>query len=74
MSKTYNAGVKEYRETYWLPDYTPNDTDLLACFKFVPQDGVPPEEAASAICAESSTGTWTTVWSDLLTGLGPLQG
>ncbi len=23
MAKTYNAGVKEYRETYWMPDYTP---------------------------------------------------
>ena len=74
MSKTYNAGVKEYRETYWLPDYTPSDTDLLACFKFVPQDDVPPEEAAAAICAESSTGTWTTVWSDLLTDLDYYKG
>ena len=74
MSKTYNAGVKDYQETYWLPDYTPKDTDLLACFKFVPQDGVPPEEAASAICAESSTGTWTTVWSDLLTDLDHYKG
>jgi len=74
MSDTYNAGVKDYRETYWLPDYTPQDTDLLACFKFVPQDGVPPEEAASAICAESSTGTWTTVWSDLLTDMDYYKG
>ncbi|MAF95405.1 MAG: ribulose-bisphosphate carboxylase large subunit [Rhodospirillaceae bacterium] len=74
MSKTYNAGVKDYQETYWLPDYTPKDTDLLACFKFVPQDGVPPEEAASAICAESSTGTWTTVWSNLLTDLDHYKG
>ncbi|NQU59700.1 MAG: form I ribulose bisphosphate carboxylase large subunit, partial [Rhodospirillales bacterium] len=74
MSNTYSAGVKDYRDTYWLPDYTPKDTDLLACFKFVPQDGVPPEEAASAICAESSTGTWTTVWSDLLTDMDYYKG
>ncbi|MDA0306354.1 MAG: form I ribulose bisphosphate carboxylase large subunit [Proteobacteria bacterium] len=74
MSNTYNAGVKDYRDTYWLPDYTPKDSDLLACFKFVPQDGVPPEEAASAICAESSTGTWTTVWSDLLTDMDYYKG
>jgi ribulose-bisphosphate carboxylase large chain len=74
MSNNYNAGVKDYRETYWLPDYTPKDTDLLACFKFVPQEGVLPEEAASAICAESSTGTWTTVWSDLLTDLDHYKG
>ena len=38
-SKTYKAGVKEYRETYWEPDYTPNDTDILACFKVTPQPG-----------------------------------
>ncbi len=37
--KTYNAGVKEYRQTYWTPDYTPLDTDLLACFKITPQAG-----------------------------------
>ncbi len=35
--KIYNAGVKEYRHTYWTPDYTPLDTDLLACFKITPQ-------------------------------------
>ena len=62
MAKTYQAGVKEYRETYWMPDYTPKDTDFLACFKVIPQEGVPREEAAAAVAAESSTGTWTTVW------------
>ena len=58
--KTYKAGVKEYRETYWMPNYTPNETDILACFKITPQAGVPREEAAAAVAAESSTGTWTT--------------
>ena len=48
MAKAYNAGVKEYRETYWMPDYTPKETDLLACFKITPQDGVPREEVAAA--------------------------
>ena len=57
--KTYSAGVKEYRHTYWMPDYTPLDTDLLAVFKITPQPGVDREEAAAAVCAESSTGTWT---------------
>ena len=56
--KTYQAGVKEYRETYWDPNYTPRDSDFLACFKVVPQAGVPREEAAAAVCAESSTATW----------------
>jgi len=23
--KTYSAGVKEYRDTYWMPEYTPKD-------------------------------------------------
>ena len=64
--KTYNAGVKEYRQTYWTPEYTPKDTDLLACFKITPQPGVDREEVAAAVAAESSTGTWTTVWTDLL--------
>jgi ribulose 1,5-bisphosphate carboxylase large subunit-like protein len=49
-----------------MPDYTPKDTDLLACFKVTPQDGVPREEVAAAVAAESSTGTWTTVWTDLM--------
>lgn len=32
-AKTYNAGVKEYRHTYWEPHYNVQDTDILACFK-----------------------------------------
>ncbi len=72
--KNYSAGVKAYRETYWEPDYAVKDTDLLACFKLVPQDGVDPEEAAAAVAAESSTGTWTTVWTDLLTDLDYYRG
>ena len=69
--KTYKAGVKEYRETYWMPEYTPNETDILACFKITPQAGVPREEAAAAVAAESSTGTWTT--AALPTGAQPLS-
>ncbi len=72
--KSYNAGVKEYRETYWMPEYTPKDTDILACFKVTPQPGVPREEVAAAVAAESSTGTWTTVWTDLLTDLDHYKG
>ncbi|MCA1705759.1 MAG: hypothetical protein LC808_21845, partial [Actinobacteria bacterium] len=63
----YQAGVKKYADTYWTPDYQPLDTDLLAVFKVMPQEGVPREEAAAAVAAESSTGTWTTVWTDFLT-------
>lgn len=70
----YQAGVKDYRLTYYTPDYTPKDTDLLAAFRMTPQPGVPPEEAGAAVAAESSTGTWTTVWTDLLTDLDRYKG
>ena len=72
--KRYEAGVKEYRQTYWAPEYAPLDSDLLACFKITPQPGVDREEAAAAVAAESSTGTWTTVWTDLLTDLDYYKG
>ncbi|MDH3889277.1 MAG: form I ribulose bisphosphate carboxylase large subunit, partial [Gammaproteobacteria bacterium] len=72
--KTYQAGVKDYRQTYWMPEYTPLDTDLLACFKITAQPGVDREEAAAAVAAESSTGTWTTVWTDLLTDMDYYKG
>ena len=40
-AKGYDAGVKEYRDMYWTPDYVPLDTDLLACFKVTGQPEVP---------------------------------
>jgi ribulose-bisphosphate carboxylase large chain len=52
---------------YWDPDYQPEDTDVLALFRVTPQDGVDPEEAAAAVAGESSTATWTVVWTDRLT-------
>jgi len=70
----FEAGVKDYRETYWEPDYEPKPSDLLACFKITPQPGLPREEVAAAVAAESSTGTWTTVWTDLLTDLDYYKG
>jgi ribulose-bisphosphate carboxylase large chain len=73
-AKMYQAGVHPYAATYWDPGYLPAETDLLACFKIVAQEGVPREEAAAAIAAESSTGTWTTVWTDLLTDLDHYKG
>jgi ribulose-bisphosphate carboxylase large chain len=65
----FDAGVKDYRETYWDPDFEPRDTDVLAAFRITPQPEVPIEEAAAAVAAESSTGTWTSVWTDHLTNL-----
>ncbi|MGZ5085291.1 MAG: ribulose-bisphosphate carboxylase large subunit, partial [Usitatibacter sp.] len=52
---------------YWQPDYVPKDTDVLALFRITPQEGVDAEEAAAAVAGESSTATWTVVWTDRLT-------
>jgi len=70
----FKAGVKDYRLTYFMEDYKVHVNDLLAAFRVVPQPGVPPEEAGAAIAAESSTGTWTTVWTDGLTSLDRYKG
>lgn len=64
----YKAGVMPYAEMgYWEPDYVPRDTDVLALFRITPQEGVDPVEAAAAVAGESSTATWTVVWTDRLT-------
>jgi hypothetical protein len=52
---------------YWEPDYQVKNTDILAMFRVTPQDGVDPIEAAAAVAGESSTATWTVVWTDRLT-------
>ena len=64
----YRAGVLKYAQMgYWQPDYEPKETDVLALFRITPQEGVDPEEAAAAVAGESSTATWTVVWTDRLT-------
>lgn len=64
----YDAGVMKYKEMgYFDLDYEPKDTDILACFRITPQDGVDADEAAAAVAGESSTATWTVVWTDRLT-------
>ena len=40
---------------------------MLCAFRITPQTGVPPEEAGAAVAGESSTATWTVVWTDRLT-------
>lgn len=50
------------------------ETDILAAFRMTPQPGVPEEECGAAVAAESSTGTWTTVWTDGLTQLDRYKG
>src|SRR5215207_6610999 len=64
----YKSGVLEYRKMgYWEPDYEPKDTDIIALFRVTPQEGVDPIEASAAVAGESSTATWTVVWTDRLT-------
>ncbi|KAF3961308.1 hypothetical protein CMV_014061 [Castanea mollissima] len=70
----FKAGIKDYKLTYYTPDYQTKDTDILAAFRVTPQPGVPSEEAGAAIAAESSTRTWTTVWTDGLTNLDRYKG
>ena len=50
-----------------MPDYEPQDTDIIAVFRITPQEGVDAIEAAAAVAGESSTATWTVVWTDRLT-------
>jgi ribulose-bisphosphate carboxylase large chain len=64
----YDAGVMKYKEMgYFDLDYVPKPTDILAVFRITPQDGVDADEAAAAVAGESSTATWTVVWTDRLT-------
>nr|YP_010285708.1 ribulose-1,5-bisphosphate carboxylase/oxygenase large subunit [Sparganium hyperboreum]UKS07546.1 ribulose-1,5-bisphosphate carboxylase/oxygenase large subunit [Sparganium hyperboreum] len=73
-SAGFQAGVKDYKFTYYTRYYETKDTEILAAFRVTPQPGVPPEEAGAAVAAESFTGTWTTVWTDGLTSLDRYKG
>ena len=67
-NERYESGVIPYAKMgYWDPDYVVKDTDVLALFRVSPQPGVDPVEASAAVAGESSTATWTVVWTDLLT-------
>ncbi len=64
----WSAGVTPYADMgYYDADYTPKPTDILCAFRIVPQEGIEPIEAAAAVAGESSTATWTVVWTDRLT-------
>jgi len=67
-SERYESGVIPYKKMgYWDADYTIKESDVLCLFRLKPQPGVDPIEAAAAVAGESSTATWTVVWTDLLT-------
>jgi len=64
----WGSGVSSYVDMgYYNADYEPKPTDILCAFRLVPQEGVDPVEAAAAVAGESSTATWTVVWTDRLT-------
>ncbi len=68
QAERYKSGVMPYAQMgYWDADYEPKDTDVICLFRISPQDGVDPIEAAAAVAGESSTATWTVVWTDRLT-------
>ncbi len=68
QAERYKSGVMPYAQMgYWDADYVPRDTDVIAVFRISPQEGVDPIEAAAAVAGESSTATWTVVWTDRLT-------
>src|SRR5687767_15519881 len=68
------AGVIPYAKMgYWQPDYEPKATDILAAFRITPQSGVDAVEAGAAVAGESSTATWTVVWTDRLTAYETYQ-
>jgi ribulose-bisphosphate carboxylase large chain len=51
-----------YREFVDL-NYTPAKDDIVALFYFEPASGITREEAIGRIASESSTGTWTTLFT-----------
>ena len=67
-TERYESGVIPYAKMgYWDAAYNVKVNDVLALFRITPQPGVDPVEAAAAVAGESSTATWTVVWTDLLT-------
>jgi ribulose-bisphosphate carboxylase large chain len=65
-SDRYESGVIPYAKMGYCIIRS-KATDILALFRITPQPGVDPVEAAAAVAGESSTATWTVVWTDLLT-------
>jgi hypothetical protein len=61
----FEAGVRRYAAAYDVP----SGTDLLCAFRIQPTPGTDMIEASADVAAESSTGTWTEVWSNQLTDI-----
>ncbi|KAK4342649.1 hypothetical protein RND71_038465 [Anisodus tanguticus] len=70
-----NTGVKEYKLTYYTPEYQTKDTDILAAFRVTPQPGVPPKEAGAAVGLPNLLLVHgQAVWTDGLTRLDRYKG
>lgn len=57
----FEAGVAPYSKRYLELGYEPEESEMLIAFRITPRAGTSIEEAASAVAAESSVGTWTEV-------------
>jgi ribulose-bisphosphate carboxylase large chain len=62
----FKVGVKDYKLIYYTPGVRNQGYLYLGSIPSNSQLGVPPEEAGAVVAAESSTGTWTTVWLPVL--------
>lgn len=61
MARKYT--FESYQE-YLFPGYAPDpENDVITVFRVTPAQGFNVEEVASGVGAESSTGTWTTLYS-----------
>ncbi|MEZ5729965.1 MAG: form I ribulose bisphosphate carboxylase large subunit [Burkholderiaceae bacterium] len=66
--KRYSAGVLKYAQMgYWQPDYQPRKPTCWRCSGSRHRKAWTRTEAAAAVAGESSTATWTVVWTDRLT-------
>lgn len=68
-SAAYTRGVHPYAKAYYTPGYSPQATELLCAFRIHPRADVGLVEAAAAVAAESSTGTWTEVDAEIASRL-----
>ncbi len=55
-------GIDWYME-FVDPGYVPKKDDIVCLYYFEPASGITKEEAAGRIASESSTGTWTTLFT-----------
>ena len=56
-------GSMKYQDNlqYYDPDYAPKDSDVVCLYKYRTVEGIPFEQGAEQITAESSIGTWTKI-------------